>query len=64
VGLPQALGLGILFQGSESAVSLSLGLVSLVGLSGISPQRRRVTLIALGGAGSAAAAILGVTLVA
>jgi uncharacterized membrane protein YbhN (UPF0104 family) len=62
VGLTQALGLGILFQGSESAVSLTLGLVSLVGLGGMPVGRRRALVIGMAAAASGAAATVGVTL--
>jgi uncharacterized membrane protein YbhN (UPF0104 family) len=62
VGLTDALGLGILFQGCESAVSLSLGLVSLFGLGGMPAGRRRMLVIGVAAAASGAAATLGVTL--
>jgi uncharacterized membrane protein YbhN (UPF0104 family) len=64
IGLTQSLGLAILFQGSESAVSLSVGLVSLVGLSGMPAGRRRLALAGMAAAASGAAATLGVTLLA
>ena len=64
VGLPQSLGLGILFQGCESSVSLTVGLVSLVGLGGMPAGKRRVVLVGAAAAAAGAVTTLGVTLFA
>lgn len=64
VGLTQALGLGILFQGVESSVSLALGLVSLVGLGGVPTGRGRVMLVGAAAAAAGAVTTVGITLLA
>jgi uncharacterized membrane protein YbhN (UPF0104 family) len=64
VGLPQSLGLGILFQGCESSISLAVGLVSLVGLGGVPSGKRRVILVGAAAAAAGAVTTLGVTLLA
>jgi uncharacterized membrane protein YbhN (UPF0104 family) len=62
VHMAPALALGILFQGSESSVSLGLGTVSLLGFGGFPrARRRRLAFVAIAAAASGAAALLGVT---